>query len=147
MALTLRNNYSWSTARAQKLSLLFTVTALGSARLIAYSSKKHTAKEQPPYTVMQKILKTVRPCGNPTGMFVSSSVYVDSVVQPAERLTPLGAETPLLTFRTKLSLWKAKCFCRSKLLSKEVRLHSTAACHIARHNYVTHDAMRVRTTR
>ena len=43
-------------------------------------------------------------------------------MQPAYRVTPLSVETPLVTLRTKLSLWKTKRFCRSKLFSRKVRL-------------------------
>ena len=43
-------------------------------------------------------------------------------MQPAYRVTPLSVETPLVTLRTKLSLWKTKRFRRSKLFSRKVRL-------------------------
>ena len=50
-----------------------------------------------------------------------SSVFVDVIVQPAERVTPLSAKAPLFALQTNPSLWEAESLHGSKLLSKEVR--------------------------
>lgn len=46
-------------------------------------------------------------------------VFGNIIVQPAERITPLGTKAPLLVLRPKLSLGELKCFGRPKLLDSD----------------------------